>query len=367
MDKFPKKRLESKVFSTLEVDTGAHRDTNLEFLSNLNAGPGVPLPLAGLARDGANQENTSNEPFSALEVNQDAQAPQAIFPDEGMQVKPSDESRDTATNHLNYNQPKTRKSLWIVLSILLFLVVVGIGAGTGEWAGRRHGTTIPIAPPSPDGMMENTDFATTEWTNGEIRLFFQEIDGTIRQAVSSEETGAWAWSTPKNDIVATNAKLETVNATTPCINLFFLNSTNDIQYWQYVADTWAQQPTYGLLQPGNNSRLAYTVYDQNGTNHNWLFSQAANGSLQTAFVTGLPNNGTPWEIVPWVKTDAPINGTCITSLPLAFSPNTSLVGSRFVYQGKTEYVTDVTPFLSSPLSTQTGVLISTRNLVILIV
>ncbi|MCJ1313581.1 hypothetical protein MMC25_007260 [Agyrium rufum] len=163
-------------------------------------------------------------------------------------------------------KPRLVKILAAVLLAILLFAGLGIGLGLGLGLKRRGDgpsvTTPPAAaPPTPSvipqpshGVMNDSSFAVTSTTNSRY-VFFQDVNGTLRQAEWSSSSQSWDTATSLFINGTADARNNTPIAAAGFrdgsldgderIYLFYLTSSNLVSYKTFFG-SWSDGPPTGI-------------------------------------------------------------------------------------------------------------------------
>ncbi|MCJ1326025.1 hypothetical protein MMC10_002688 [Thelotrema lepadinum] len=262
----------------------------------------------------------------APEVDLAAYAPEQV-PHQGLQVSDTDPppllpyDDGVANNEKHVAVPAagseaSQKSRYCRLSgrvwtILLALLALALGIGLGLGLRKSHSVS-ETSPPNPvlaHGVCNDSSLAALTTSDGTRHVFFQDANGTLRQAQLSTTTGAWTTSLnfvipnttdARNNTPITAMILEESTAiTTPILLLYITQNNNvaatmfnyqDSQSWEN-ASTFFNVSQYAT-RPESRSLFIAQIPDTNSSSKLSLWFENSDGrvtGLLGSHVQILPN------------------------------------------------------------------------------
>ena len=154
----------------------------------------------------------------------------------------------------------SRKAVLVVLVVVAAVIAIAIGVGVGIGVNRNPAkpvapsvagtnltatttTTVASSVPTPlkHGIVNDSSLAAVIDSSDARHLFFQDINGTIRQATRSPSSPA-VWGSPLDVVVVSDAKAYTPLAAILRRNSGFLSDANEVSSLSSCSSPYILQP-----------------------------------------------------------------------------------------------------------------------------
>ena len=221
---------------------------------------------------------------------------------------------------------KTRIFWLLIILATILAICLGVGLGIGLTKNANDGQATGGTPTTPSaplqsstgsnngtsggptttqhGVLNGTSLAACVSFNGDKHVFFQDLNGSIRHAISSDPN---AWSStidflpispqPQNNTPLDVYLINTPSQSKPSMSIFYLSEGNSLQAMTYTPGSPpilgnSNTTEFGIPPAGRTLSVSRVITNNTGFDNNaLLFYETSSGNITGHYGSFVPDEG----------------------------------------------------------------------------